>query len=93
MIFAGVVIRTAPGSAPRVAARLLSEPGLELHGADGDHRIAAVFTGGDGAALDALGARLRRDPEVVGVAWTHVADEPDEEGPASATQRLREEEP
>jgi hypothetical protein len=91
MIFAGVVIETAPGAAPRVAARLLRERGLELHGGDGDRRLAAVFTGADAGALDALSERLvREDGEVLGVFPTYVADEPDdEETRASATESLR----
>jgi hypothetical protein len=90
MIFAGVVIETAPGAAPRVAARLLRERGLELHGGDGDRRLAAVFTGADAAALQALSERLvREDREVLGVFPTYVADEPDdEETRSSATACL-----
>jgi hypothetical protein len=74
MIVAGVVIETAPGAAPRVAARLLGERTLELRGGDGDRRLAAVFIGADGAALEALARRLvRSDPEVLGVFPTYVA--------------------
>jgi hypothetical protein len=84
-IVAGVVIETAPGAAPRVAARLLAERGLELHGGDGDRRLAAVFTG-DACALEALAERLvREDAEVLGVFPTYVADEPDDD-PAAAAQ-------
>jgi hypothetical protein len=75
MIVAGVVIETVPGAAPRVAARLLREPALELHGGDGDRRLAAVFTGSDGAALEALAERIvKADAEVLGVYPTYVAD-------------------
>lgn len=75
MIVAGVVIETVEGAAPRVAARLLALPGLELQGGDGDRRLAAVFTGRDGAALEALAERLlQEDPEVLGVFPTYVAD-------------------
>ena len=85
MILAGVVIETVPGAAPRVAARLLHEGGLELHGGDGDRRLAAVFTARDGAALEALAERIvRADAEVLGVYPTYVADEPDETPPAEA---------
>jgi hypothetical protein len=80
MIVAGVVIETAPGAAPRVAARLLGEraSGLELHGGDGDRRLAAVFTAADGAALEVLAERLVREyPDVLGVFPTYVADAPD----------------
>jgi hypothetical protein len=78
MILAGVVIETAPGAAPRVAARLLRERGLELHGGDGDRRLAAVFSGPDGAALEAFAERIvQDDPEVLGVFPTFVADEPE----------------
>lgn len=76
MIVAGVVIETVPGAAPRVAARLLGEPALELEGGDGDHRVAAVFEGPDGAALEALADRLLAgDDEVLGVYPTYVADD------------------
>jgi hypothetical protein len=76
VIVAGVVIETVPGAAPRVAARLLREPGLELHGGDGDRRLAAVFHGADGAALEAFAERVvRADAEVLGVYPTYVADE------------------
>lgn len=82
MILAGVVIETVPGAAPRVAARLLREPGLELHGGDGDRRLAAVFTGPDGAALEGFAERLvRADAEVLGVYPTYVGSEPDEAAP------------
>jgi hypothetical protein len=91
MIFAGVVIETVPGAAPRVAARLLRERGLELHGGDGDRRLAAVFTGEDARALESLAQRLvREDGEVLGVFPTYVADEPgDQQTRASATDSLR----
>jgi hypothetical protein len=92
MIVAGVVIETAPGAAPRVAARLLRERGLELHGGDGDRRLAAVFTGADAQALEALAERLvQRDEDVLGVFPTYVADDPDGDGArASATRSLAE---
>lgn len=78
MIVAGVVIETAPGAAPRVATRLLRERELELQGGDGDRRLAAVFSGRDGAALEALAERLMQEnAEVLGVFPTYVADEPD----------------
>lgn len=83
MIVAGVVIETVEGAAPRVAARLLLEPGLELQGGDGDRRLAAVFTGEEGAALEALAERLlQEDPEVLGVYPTYVADADAPEDPA-----------
>jgi hypothetical protein len=79
VIVAGVVIETAPGAAPRVAARLQLERGLELHGGDGDRRLAAVFSGPDAAALEALSERLVRDDgEVLGIFPTYVAAEPEE---------------
>jgi len=76
MIVAGVVIETTPGAAPRVAARLRRVAGLELHGSDGDRRLAAVLTSEHGAALAALADRLvKEDAEVLGVLPTFVADE------------------
>lgn len=80
MLVAGVVIETVEGAAPRVAARLLHEPTLELKGGDGDRRLAAVFSGADGAALEALAERLvQEDAEVLGVFPTYVASAPDAE--------------
>jgi hypothetical protein len=91
VIVAGVVIETVAGAAPRVAARLLRTPGLELHGGDGDRRLAAVVTAGDAGALEELAERLvREDGDVLGVFPTYVAEEPD--GPAeraSADASLR----
>jgi hypothetical protein len=87
MIVAGVVIETVPGAAPRVAARLLRVEGLELQGGDGDHRLAAVFTGDDGRALEELADLLvRSDPEVLAVLPTYVArngQDEDETGEAA----------
>ena len=87
MIVAGVVIETVPGAAPRVAARLLHEPGLELHGGDGDRRLAAVFTGQGAEALEALAERLvHAHDEIIGVYPTYVAEEDE---PASPARRAR----
>ncbi len=75
---AGVVIVTVPGAEPRVAARLAREPGLTLAGGDGDARLAAVWEGRDGAALEALAERLlAADPELLGVYPTYVAEDED----------------
>jgi hypothetical protein len=76
MIVAGAVIETVPGAAPRVAARLLAEPGLELQGGDGDRRLAVVITGADGGALEKMAERLvAADREVLGVFPTFVAED------------------
>ena len=83
MIVAGVVIETVPGAAPRVAARLLHEPGLELQGGDGDRRLAAVFTGPAGGALEALAERLvHAFPTRSRVFPTYVADDDPRARPA-----------
>jgi hypothetical protein len=88
-MIAGVVIETVPGAAPRVAARLLHEPGLELHGGDGDRRLAAVFTGQGGEALEALAERLVHAHDgIIGVYPTYVADEEEQE-PASPARLAR----
>ncbi len=88
MIVAGVVIETVPGAAPRVAARLLHEPGLELLGGDGDRRLAAMFTGPAGGALEALAERLvHAFPDVIGVFPTYVAEDPEEAPPAAKPAR------
>jgi hypothetical protein len=79
VIVAGVVVETVPGAADRVATRLAGEASLTVQGGDGDRRLAAVFTGEDGAALESLAERLvRDDEEVVGVFPTYVADERDD---------------
>ena len=88
VIVAGVVIETVPGAAPRVAARLLHEPGLELLGGDGDRRLAAMFTGPAGGALEALAERLvHAFPDVIGVFPTYVAEDPEEAPPAAKPAR------
>jgi hypothetical protein len=75
-VVAGVVIETLPGAQARVAARLAGEPGIELAGGDGDRRIAAVWTGEDGAELERLSGRLlAADPEVLGVYPTFVGED------------------
>jgi hypothetical protein len=90
MIVAGVVIETAPGAAPRVAARLLREHRLALQGGDGDRRLAAVITAADGAALEAFAERLvQEDAEVFGVYPTYVGDDAEsDDACASATRAL-----
>ena len=76
MIVAGVVIETVPGAAPRVAARLLARDGVELQGGDGDHRLAAVLTAADGAAMERFAEEaVGSDPEVLGIFPTYVGEE------------------
>jgi hypothetical protein len=73
---AGVLLVTRPGAGPRVAARLASLPGLTLAGGDGDSRVAVVWEGVDGAALEALAERLlEQDPELLGVYPTFVGND------------------
>ena len=75
-VVAGVVVETLPGLAAVVAERLRALPGLSVHGDDGDRKIAAVFTGADGAALEALGEELlRTDEAIVGVFPTLVGQD------------------
>jgi hypothetical protein len=75
---AGVLFVTAPGAGPRVAARLVAEPGLTLAGGDGDSRVAAVWEAPDGAALESLSQRLlAEDPELLGVFPTFVGRDED----------------
>jgi hypothetical protein len=91
MIVAGVVIETTPGAASRVAARLRQVTCLDLHGSDGDRRLAAVLVADDGVALEALADRLvHEDAEVLAVLPTYVADD-DERGraPAGRSAALR----
>jgi len=73
---AGVLVVTAPGRGPSVAAKLVSAPGLTLAGGDGDSRVAVVWEGSDGASLEALAGRLlAEDPEVLGVFPTFVGED------------------
>ena len=72
-VIAGVVVETLPGLAAAVAERLGALPGLSVRGDDGDRKVAVVFTGADGAALEALGEELlRADEAIVGVFPTLV---------------------
>jgi len=81
-VIAGVVIQTAPAAARWVATRLAAVPGLQIHGDDGDSRIAAVWSGEDGATLEELGeALIAGDEQVLGVFPTFAASLP----PTSAT--------
>lgn len=80
-VVAGVILETVPGGEVRVAARLASEPGIELVGGDGERRIAAVWTGASGAELERLTERLlASDPELLGVFPTFVGTDADEAG-------------
>lgn len=73
---AGVVIVTAPGAEPRVAARLLHEAGLTVTGGDGESRLAAVWEAADGHALEARAEDLlARDPEILGIFPTFVGED------------------
>jgi len=73
MVIAGVVIETTPGAQARVAARLVSVPGLTLQGGDGVRRIAAVIEGLSGETLEELVQGLvARDEEILGVFPTLV---------------------
>jgi hypothetical protein len=73
---AGVLLQTRPGAGSRVAARLAATPGLTLVGGDGDARVAAIWEGEDGDALEALAERLlATDPELLGVFPTFVGDD------------------
>lgn len=73
---AGVVLVTQPGAGPRVAARLARVAGLTLAGGDGDARVAVVWEGDDGAALEKLAERLlAEDPELLGVYPTFVGED------------------
>ncbi len=72
-MIAGVLIETAPGAEPRVAARLLRVEGLSLCGGDGHRRIAAVLEVDDGAALERMVERLvAEDEAILGIFPTYV---------------------
>lgn len=76
MIIAGVIIETLPGRAAGVSARLVSVPGLTLHGGDGDSRIAAVWNAGTAQSLEeVVGSLVELDEDVVGVYPTFVAED------------------
>lgn len=73
---AGVLVVTRAGAAPRVAARLAGAQGFTLAGGDGDSRVAGIWEGADGAALEAAAERLLSgDPDVLGVYPTFVGDD------------------
>ena len=75
-VVAGVVVETLPGHARVVSDRLALREGLSVKGDDGDAKIAAVFTGDDGAALEALGEELlRTDDAIVGIFPTLVGQD------------------
>jgi hypothetical protein len=76
MVIAGLVIETAPGAEPRVAARLSRVPRLTLEAGDGDRRIAATVEAASGAALEELTrALVAGDEEILGVYPTFVGAE------------------
>lgn len=76
MIVAGVVVQTVPRAAETVAVRLRGVPGFQIHGDDGDSRIATVWTGASGEELEALGESLvERDPEILGIYPTFAGDD------------------
>ncbi len=78
MLVAGILIETATGAAPRVAARLLGVPGLEIHGGDGSRRLAAVVTAADGDELTRLSEDLlAADEEILGMYPTYVGRDQD----------------
>lgn len=75
-VIAGVLIETLPGTEPRVAARLLSVPGVTLHGGDGHRRIAAVLEASSGETLEQVSERLlASDEEILGLFPTFVGSE------------------
>jgi nitrate reductase NapAB chaperone NapD len=74
----GVVIETAPGAEPRVAARLLRLPWIALQGGDGDRRIAAVLEAAGGASPQEMAERLlAQGPEILAVLPTFAGSEED----------------
>lgn len=76
MIIAGVLIETVPGAAARVAAALSLREDLELHGGDGDRRLAGVWSAESGEHLEKEAeALLAANPEVLGVFPTLVGDD------------------
>jgi nitrate reductase NapAB chaperone NapD len=76
MIVAGVVIRTLPGSTARVEGRLGRFQGLRVQGSDGEGRLAAVWEGESGRALESFAEELlAADEEVLGVFPVYVGEE------------------
>ena len=76
MIVAGALVHTTPGAAHRVAARLGHVPGVEIAGTDEDARVAVVWSGPTGEALEAAAeALVRGDDEILGVYPTFVGPE------------------
>lgn len=76
MVVAGLVIETLPTKARGVAERLGRWPGLEIHGDDGDHRLAAVWTGESGEDLERASEEIiATDDDVLGIFPTFVGQD------------------
>ena len=81
MIIAGVVIETLPDCAPAVGRDLQAEPRIKVEGNDGDRRLAAVWEGQDGEALEAFAERLiAGHKQVLGVFPVYVGEDEEEVG-------------
>ncbi|MGQ9494793.1 MAG: hypothetical protein ACUVRY_00795 [Thermoanaerobaculaceae bacterium] len=76
MVIAGVLIKTLPGAAPKVALQLARESFLQLLGGDGNEKIAAVVQRETGAELEAWASELvETNHSVIGVFPTYVAQD------------------
>lgn len=76
----GVAVYLAPNAGEDLVARILALPGVELHAASGDRRIAAtVVDTASSMAIDQIAA-IHRMPGVVAASLIfHAVDEPDSE--------------
>ncbi|MBT4498271.1 MAG: hypothetical protein HOC74_11140 [Gemmatimonadetes bacterium] len=76
MIVSGVVIETLPGSADVVAARLRAVAQIAVEGSDGDCRLAAIWEGESGEALERFAEDLLAgDEQILGVFPVYVGED------------------
>ncbi len=74
----GVAVYLAPGAGADLTARIMALPGVELHAASGDHRLAATIVDTPTSmAIDQIAA-IHRLPGVVAASLIfHAVDESD----------------
>jgi len=75
MIITGIIIQTLPGQQVEVVSRLFGVPGLEMHGGNGDDRIAAVWSAETAQSLgEIVESLVALDEDVIGVYPTFVGE-------------------
>ena len=74
MLVTGIVIQTTPGQAGAVVARLSAIPEIQIHGTDGESRIAAVWSGESATDFERFSDELlHAESDVLGVFPTYSA--------------------